>query len=288
MGRVDLELPYYSLPGGGDIHPLTQDSYEHMDTDPRGLIKLWEPPRPNAFYVMGVDASAGLLNWSRSSRTDDDLKTDNSVVVVIRRGLEGVPDVQVAEYAAPIDAEELADVVALLGRLYCGASEYNEALCIIETWPGPGLLTQRRLINEFGYTNLFRWEYLDQVVTKATNAYGWQSNTKTLQLLWSRFSRHLAKGLIKINSEWLFEELSDLQNIPGKTFPQPSGELGHDDRVRAVAMAVWAAHDWSMQEIPQPKKIEAPTRDLNPQACDMSYDAYEDWAEEKYQEMLNG
>lgn len=285
-----IVLPNYTLPKCGSIHPLDEQSLDHRDIDARGLIKLWEPPKARARYVIGVDPSAGITNWSRQHRNDDDLKTDNGAIEVIRCGNGiNIPDTQVAEYAAPIDAEDLADVVALLGRLYSGNSEYGEALCIVEIWPGPGLLTHRRLVNHYGYMNFFRWEYLESMVPKATNSFGWQSNVKTLQLLWSRFSRHVSKGLLTVRSPWLAEELSDLQNIPGKTFPQPSGELVHDDRVRAVAMGIWAAHDWSLAEsIPEAKPIDRDNHaEVNWQASDCSVeDMYEMW-ERKYQELLN-
>lgn len=284
-----IHLPHYSLPHCGSINPLEPNDRDHLDIDPRGLIKLWEPPKSNARYVMGIDPTAGLTNWSRHHRTDDDLKTDNGVIEIIRCGNgHSTPDIQVAEYAAPIDAEDLADVAVLLGRLYCGNSEFNEALCIIEIWPGPGLLTQRRLINHYGYINFFRWEYLDAVVPKATNSFGWSSNVKTLQLLWSRGSRHLSKQLVTIKSSWLMEELSDLQNIPGKTFPQPAGEMAHDDRVRALFMSIWAAHDWALAEsIPEPAPINKAQQNIDWQRSDLSLEQMFDAWETRYQEILN-
>ena len=282
-------LPHYRLPNCGSINPLDVDSQDHLDIDPRGLIKLWEPPKSRARYVMGVDASAGILHWSRQHRNDEDLTTDNGAIEVIRCGDGQLhPDVQVAEYAAPIDAEDLADVAALLGRLYAGNSEYEEALCIIEIWPGPGLLTQRRMINHYGYTHLFRWEYLDSIVPKATNTLGWSSNTKTLQMLWSRFSRHIGKNLLKVRSQHLMDELADLQHIPGKTFPQPAGEMAHDDRVRAMAQAIWAAHDWALAEnIPDRQHVERNSKTASWQASDMSLEGMMDAWEDRFQQIAS-
>lgn len=284
-----IALPQYHLPGAGTLDALGFESHDHLDIDSRGLIKLWEPPRPNARYVMGVDPTAGLTNWHRSLRNDDDAKTDNGVIEIIRVGNGiNIPDVQVGEYAAPIDAEDLADVCAMLGRMYCGNSEMGEALCILEVWPGPGALTVRRLINHYGYSNLWRWEFLASLVPSITNEFGWRSDVKTLQLLWSRYARHLAKSLAVIKSPWLMEELSDLQNIAGKTFPQPSGERKHDDRVRAHAMAVWAAHDWGLAEMPEPQKVDKGERDVPWQASDCSLDRMMDLWEEQYQRIVEG
>lgn len=282
------ELPHYHLPNCGSINPLPDFSPEHSDPDSRGLLKLWEPPKPRARYVMGIDATVGIINWDRYHRNIDDRRTDNGAIEIIRCGNgRDIPDVQVAEYAAPIDAEDLADIAVLLGRLYAGNSELGEACCIPEVWPGPGLLTLRRMINSYGYTNFFRAEYLDSIVPKAQNSYGWQSTAKTLQLLWSRGSKHLGKGLSIIRSTYLYDELSNLQNIPGKTFPQPAGDLTHDDRVRAYFMAIWAAHDWSLMEMPEPQKVSSQEKYINYQASDCSEERmYELW-EEQYQDLIN-
>lgn len=282
-------LPTFHLPRCGTINPLPADARDHLDDDPRGLIKLFEPPRRNARYVMGIDATAGLINWTRQHRNDDDLVVDNGAIEIIRCGNgHTTPDIQVAEFAAPIDPDDLADVAALLGRMYCGNSESGEALAIIEIWPGPGLLTQRRLINHYGYSNLFQQEYLNSPVPKITNSFGWESNVKTLQYLWSNGSKHLGRRLCTIKSRWLMDELADLRNEPGKTFPQPTGEQAHDDRVRALFMSIWASHNWSLgQDQQQPTKIQNDEAGINPQASDMSEMDYHDWAEERFQSLLN-
>src|SRR5882724_9729233 len=103
-----------------------------MDSDPRGIIWCWEDPRPNATYFLGVDTAIGITGWDRSLRTQSDIKIDNAVVQVLRRGRGKLPDVQVAEFAAPIDHYELAGVVNFMGRLYCGDSEDGQAQASIE------------------------------------------------------------------------------------------------------------------------------------------------------------
>src|SRR5438105_4562479 len=101
---------------------------EITDRDPRGAIWMWEPYRNGHTYVVGVDPTVGITGWHRSLRTRDDHATDNGAIQVIRCGN---PDVQVAEYAAPVDAIELAPVVNLLGRLYGQGQEDGQALVII-------------------------------------------------------------------------------------------------------------------------------------------------------------
>lgn len=286
---MSFHLPEYALPKCGIIRPMDDSLPDCTDPDPRGLVKLWEPPNPRARYVLAIDPSGGIVNWDRYHRSVQDNEVDNSAVEVIRCGNDvDLPDVQVAEYAAPITAEDVAEVAVLLGRMYAGNSETGEALCIIETWPGPGLLTHQAMVQKHGYLNMWRWEYLDSMLPKASNSFGWQSNTKTLQYLWSRFSRHLGKRLIKIRSAYLQAELNNLQNVPGKTFPQPIGERAHDDRVRAMATAIWAAHRWSFGEgILEPQRINDPKKYVNLQASDCSLEQMEELWEDMYNSLIN-
>lgn len=252
-------------------HTLTRFTAPY-DGDPRGLVWIYEPPQPKAAYVMGIDPTVGITSWDRSLRTEDDFKTDNGAIEIIRLGRNGKPDVQVAEYAAPIDPEDLADVANALGRLYAGSDEDEQCLCIIEVYPGPGLLTLRKMINDYGYTRHFVWKYLDSLQTKPTNSLGWQASPKSVRDLWIRGSRHINRGDLLLRSDALTEEMTDCEQDPVKmTAKAVFGR--HDDRVRAVLLCLWAAHDWSMQvEMDTRPAVELGAPAAPWQASDMSYD----------------
>lgn len=285
---MDMQLPHYRLHGCGAILPIEPERLDHRDPDWRGLVKLWEPPRQRARYIMGIDPAGGIVNWSRARRFQDDAKIDNSAIEVIRVGNgRNIPDVQVAEFAAPMMAEDIVEIAVLLGRLYCGTSEFEEALCIIETSPGPGMLTYRGMVDRYAYRNMWRWEYLNTAIPTIANSFGWNSNRETVRYLWDRFARHCGRNLLVYYSEALFAEMAGLQTDAKKTFPQPSGERVHDDRVRAMAMAVWAAHDWILEESPTPAKINDARRWINPQASDCSLEDMEDLWNEMFSEFMN-
>ena len=163
----------FQIQGCGLLEPISVDAHDHLDHDSRGLIKIFEPPMPRAYYAMGVDVSNGLTNWTRELRTDADTRTDNGAIEIVRRGMNGAPDVQACEYAAPLEPEDLADVANGLGRLYCGQDDTQQAMCIIEIYPGPGMRTQREMINKYHYYNMFVWKYIDTIVSKPTNSLGW-------------------------------------------------------------------------------------------------------------------
>jgi hypothetical protein len=239
---------------------------------------------------MGVDPTVGLMNWSRYNRYKDDIDTDNGAIEILRCGDGNLtPDVQVAEYAAPILAVDLAAVATLLGRLYCGNSEMGEALCLIEIYPGPGLLTSNEMTRSFGYRNFYHQEYLNMEALKAAPSHGFTANIQTLGLLWTRFSHHYGKGLLDVNSNYLLNEMASLRPEPGKIFPQPSSGRIHDDRVRAIALCVWAARGWqSTDGAVEARAIDGPSKWVNPQASDMTSEEYGDWAEDRFSEMLHG
>lgn len=217
-----------------------------LDRDPRGVLWMWEPPRPGQEYVMGIDPTVGIPGWDRSMRLEDDESVDNAAIQIIRVGASGKPDVQVAEYAAPIDPYDLADVANMCGRMYGGSDEDGQALCIIEVFPGPGLSTQRKLLEVYGYTRHFVWKHLDRAQLHYTTGLGWYSTAKSVRDLWILGTRHVEKDLIEINSPWLAEEMADCENDPVKM--RGKAVYGrHDDRVSAMLMALWAAHDWTGQ-----------------------------------------
>ena len=267
----------------GAHHRLSKADLD--DPDPRGLICCWEAPNPRFTYCMGIDPTVGIVGWNRQLRTKDDFRTDNGAIEIIK---VGTPDVQVCEYAAPIDPEDLADIANALGRLYAGNSDQEQCLCIIEVYPGPGLLTQRKMINQYGYTNHFVWKYLDSLAARPTMSLGWQSSPKSVRDLWIRGTRHISRGDLLIRSPYLAEELSDCEADQLKMTAKASYGR-HDDRVRAMLQATWAAHDWSFQIEPD---ISVPIHEgdhaPNWQASDCSYDKMLEGWEDRWEQLSEG
>jgi hypothetical protein len=268
-----MTLPECYTFSGMELKATTLD-----DPDPRGLVLILEPPSSREIYVCGVDPTVGRVGWNRHLRTRDDSRTDNGAIEIIKKGRNGKPDIQVCEYAAPIDPEDLADVANFLGRMYAGSSEEGQCLMCIEVYPGPGLLTQRKMINALGYYNMFIWKYLDSMAVKVTNSLGWQSSPKSVRDLWIRGTRHISMDKVKVLSPYLAEELAHCEADELKmTAKASSGK--HDDRVRAFLMAIWALHDWSYQIEDTPVKVvegKAPNWQASDISLDRMYDAWND------------
>ena len=242
----------------------TAESDEAIREDPRGLVLMWEEPKPNAKYILAADPTEGLPGWSRSARRDGDHKIDNGAIEIFRPDAIRMPlfkdgkplmdkatgqqrfvmrDLQVCEFAAPIDAVEIARVMNILGRIYAGDAE-DQCECIYESYPGPGPLTTQELFR-LGYGNLWTWQYFADTTATDTNSIGWHATPRSTRLLWTRARRHLMNRQAKIMSPFLVDEYAnavvDMDKMTAK------GAYGmHDDRLRAANLAFWAGHKWDL------------------------------------------
>jgi hypothetical protein len=274
---------------GASTH-LVRASDDVYDGDPRGIVWLYEAPNPRARYTMGIDAAQGRTGWNRWNRIGDDTDTDNGAIEVIRIG-QGEPgssnfrpDYQVAEYAAPIDPYDLAKVANALGRMYGGNNEDGQAYCITEVYPGPGGPTQRTLLETYGYNNLYRWSYLDTGMPSERSKfdYGWYSTKQSMQHLWTRGLRLIHRKQLVFKSEYLVEEFADCEMDLVRL--RGAAARGHDDRVTACLLALWAGHNWTFNTEPAVSHVsQGPVVEW--QATDVSSERMVDLWNERWDEL---
>lgn len=249
--------------------------YEVDDEDERGLLFCWEPPRSTEVYVVSTDPTVGRPGWSREFRTEADTTTDNAAIEVFRAGQGGQPDVQVAEYAAPIDAIDLAPIVATIGQLYAGSNEDGQALVIGEV-TGPGAVTLRELVDRYSYNNLWQWTQWGSAQVRRTQQFWWYSSRSSNKDLWMRGLHHIQKYRCVLNSKWLVEEMADC--VADAYLLIGEARYGrHDDRVMAMLFALWGLHDWSTREDVEP--LERPV-DVNAPKWEASAISYSEMCDE--------
>jgi len=281
----------YNIPFCGDVKLIDASETRELIRDPLGTVLIFEEPKPNATYFMGVDPSRGIVGWDRRIRKSDDNQIDNGVIEIIRAGRGGAPDVQVAEYAAPVDAEDLGDVANAMGRLFGGSNEDGQAMAIIEVWPGPGAPTQERMIRKYGYGNLYSpVRYVNTLTPeRGRNVVGWNSNERTRRSLWTRGMKHVYKRGIRINSSYLIEEMADCQADDWMLTDHFRAKYGKkDDRVTAIFLAVYAAHDWSDEEGFEMVKVDVNEGGpRNWQAMDITAEGLFDAWEERFAQILD-
>lgn len=293
---------------GSSIGEYAAESWEEIDRDPRGLLLMWEPPDKAAKYIMGLDPTEGITGWSRGTRTKGDHKTDNGAIEIFKvdgirelvyaesphpsgTGVIHTPvidpetrrqkilyrDVQVAEFAAPCDAVEIARVANILGRIYAGDAD-DQCELIWEAWPGPGILCTQELLR-LGYGNLWMWEYIDSVAEE-TNRAGWRSTRESQKLLWYRSRRHLMNRQAVIRSKFLLAEYANAEIDMDKMRARAAYGY-HDDRFQAANMCFWAGHKWTYNvERTEERVTESPQVDYQTYAPTLDdYVSYTDWRE---------
>ncbi len=260
----------------GNSLTASSESEESLSADPRGVVWMWEEPIRSAKYLASFDPSVGITGWNRGLRTDGDHKTDNGALVIFRIDAIRLPlfkragepdidtltkaqrfimrDLQVAEYAAPVDAVEIARVANMMGRIYAG-DEDDQCELIFESYPGPGMLSLQELLR-LGYGNLWQWEKIADNVAEQTSHIGWYSGRETQKILWYRSRRHLMERRALIRSPWLVAEYANAVIDVDKMRARAAYGF-HDDRLQAANMAFWAGHRWTYN----PDRTDEPVTD---------------------------
>lgn len=186
-----------------------------------GRLYLWELPQENETYYIGVDVAHGVPGG------------DFSVAQVIRIGHRLEPDVQVAEWRGWINPGPYGHVICALGYWFNGAQIAIECNDV-------GQATNSEVMRVIEYENLFRWKHYDKIKNFMTDFFGWFTNSKTRDLIIAKFREYMDQKMITLRSEWLIDECLDFSSIEGSRF---EGQATHDDRVMAMMIALFCAHD---------------------------------------------
>jgi len=170
------------------------------------VLQVWELPKKNNRYYIGVDVSDGI-------------GADRSVISVVRAATERQPFEEVAQYlSADILPIDLAYVVDTVGRFYSDG-DGMEAKVAVET-NNHGLATHSELDRHLGYTNFYIWQWEDSRpgAKRLTNKAGWYTSKRTRPLLITRLFQALTSfddvthlPDLVINSPHTFDEMRDFQ-----------------------------------------------------------------------------
>lgn len=298
-----MTTPYRISESGHALLPIRSlQSWQTMTPDEaRGIVWLFEEPKPNAIYVVACDPAMGQSGWDRT--IPQDAKTDNTAIEVFRLGKREIrqldeetkkerivtipTDYQVAEYAAPVDYEQAAAVINALGRLFRGNGRMGVAHTIIEVYPGPGWMVEKTLISKYGYLNFYQRKYIDTIIPQATKGIGWQANKQSVRDLWIHGTRHINNRNVVIRSPWLHSEMKTTDPIKFQEYRSEAQSGFKDDRLRAAMLAIWALHDFSSQvRVETTTTVERNTRAVNWQMSDLSVNSLKDEWERRYREIL--
>jgi hypothetical protein len=189
--------------------------------NPGSRLYVWEEPIPGAIYNIAADVAHGVYGG------------DYSCAQIIRLGSGPSPDVQVAEWHGWINPTPYGDVLAALGYWY------NTAQLCIEC-NDVGLATNNQVMLFREYPNLFRWKNYDKIKHRFTDFLGWYTNVKTRDQIIAKFREFIDDRMITLRSEELLDECLDFSSVDDGRF---EGQSTHDDRVFAMMIAIFCAHD---------------------------------------------
>ena len=189
--------------------------------DEGGRLRVWTWPEEGESYYMGADVALGNGG-------------DFSCAEIIKIGHGGDPDEQVAEWHGWASPTEFAAICAALGFLYneCQiASEINNV----------GMATYVEISRNIEYPNLYRWKRYDKIKNSFSEYMGWMTTWQNRPLLISAMRDATNQNTLVIRSDRLVDEMMDFgqQDEDSRIEWQDTP----DDRVFAIMIANWCAHD---------------------------------------------
>lgn len=186
-----------------------------------GPIEVWQEPKPDVFYDVGVDVSGG-----------QDEKADWTVACVIRRDTFE----QVAQLRLHINpvSQDFLDLIYWLGMAY-NTAQVN--LDITGGW-GNALLTELQMRS---YPNIWRWRRRDDARQRVSTRLGFLFTKRDKEALISNGLTLMARGDVTIHSETLFNEMTTFLNTGLDEWGAAPG--CYDDAVVAWLLALLSAND---------------------------------------------
>ena len=244
--NADLMFIHHNRPTFRGMNYKLGDNFLSMGveeaTDIDGLdLRVWEPPKKNGVYVIGVDPAYG--------RSAD---ADRSVISVWRCFSDKV--IQVAEYAT--EKPETRQVAWVMCHL---ASEYRDCIINLEI-NGPGGQVMQELTSlkqhlAWGHlkdtaqalktedcldgAKWFLWHRPDSM--GKGYAYNWSTTFNNKVLLFNKYRDCYSTEQAIVRSLHLLEEMLTLKQDGDHI--AASGR-NHDDRVFAAGLAVYAWDQW--------------------------------------------
>jgi hypothetical protein len=189
--------------------------------DDGGPLRLWEPPKENGVYCLGVDVAQGFDYGDYSSVHVIDCRADEVVAV----------------WHGHVDPDVLGEeILYLLGKWY------NTALIGVES-NNHGLTTLKALQRTM-YPNIYRQRRLAQRTSAETEILGWRTTAASKPLAIDELSRMLRDGQLGLPcAETIAELRTFVREGNGKMHGSP-----HDDRTMSLAIAnQMRAHAWSSE-----------------------------------------
>lgn len=174
-------------------------------------LSIWQIPKRGERYFIGVDCSEGI-------------KKDYSTAIILNKDGE-----QVAEFRNnAVKPYQYADIIDCLGRWY------NKALLTVEKASG-GHSVIERLRYDNHYMNMTKYKTYDEFQRTVWRV-GFDTNNKTKSIIVNDCREWFDKGLIKINSKELLDEMKVFVANDNGSMGAVSGS--HDDLIMGLCLCI--------------------------------------------------
>lgn len=192
-----------------DDDGLTIENIDFVE-DEKGILSIYEEPKPGRSYVIGVDTAGD--------------GSDASVAQV----LDAITLTQVASLiSANLDEDLFAK------QVYCLGISYENALIAVEsnfsTYP-------IRELERLKYKRQYVREQFDDFTHKVQLKFGFNTNTKTRNVIIANLVRLVREDVGFINDKKTLEEMLTFVRNPD-TYKPEAEEGAHDDTIMALAIA---------------------------------------------------
>lgn len=181
----------------------------------RGRLAIYEQPSSLGDYWIGVDASSGAAGGDYSA-----------MAVVERKSL-----LPVAFWQGRIDPDLLGEEAVKLACFYHQAmiapELNNQGIAVVNT------------IRRLHWPRLYRRRSVNRTEELLSCEFGFQTTLRTKPLIINNLARYIREDALRIpDRETIAECISYMHDEHGSTNAQPGS---HDDRVMALAIALWTA-----------------------------------------------
>lgn len=201
--------------------------------NPRGRCLLYEEVKPNCKYFAGVDAARGI-------EMDSGKATGDFASFMVLNGTTGDMAMQFSNWVNPV---EMAKHLDAAGRYF------NDAMMCIELTGNLGLWCQQVLRDEYQYPNWYIWKGKDDKIwgKSKSHAMGWETTSRTRDLLLSTFRAKLHDGMknipggIRVKDEEFCRQMDIMTMATGMRWEV---QHGHDDVFMAGCLAVIACSQY--------------------------------------------
>lgn len=186
----------------------TANGLEFVD-DPKGYIKIWEPPKLGMHYAIGADVAEGLATGDYSTA-----KVGNSEFDIV------------ASWHGHIDPDLYGKELVKLARYY------NDAYLGVEA-NNHGLTTLKSIVHT-EYWNIYYSKNFEKVSDQVTQKIGWHTNQKTKPLMINKLAEYVREYYLGIPDPLIISEMfTYIIEDNGSTNAQQGC---HDDTVMATAI----------------------------------------------------